>query len=303
MAVNVTVFDLENFPNNSKTVTVDMSELVPLGNSGEDVWVLSATTTATASGGSAIQKLYINNTKWGWAKSSSLNAGPYDVTGSQRHLKFAIDEAIGSAVEIALDSNALPLSGEAVAKDMQAKLNATAGSGGAKDGNLAYLNAVVQYSGNTFRIISGTASDLYTGTDRSSVDVADGATTTGLAVELGFDILITSEQLSSTQIKQTSLASGYTSGVSLTVTNGGLISPGDCLGITDGTSTEFRGVESAIGAGVTLSSGMDNTYAAGSLVQVLTLQDSTGEPPPAYATVDDYIKFSISSIVNQIDFS
>lgn len=306
MAVNVTVFDLENFPNNSKTVTVDVSELVPLGNSGEDTWVFSANTTATASGGASIQKLYVSNTRLGWAKSSGLKSGPYDVTGSQRHLKVAIDEAIGNGVEIGLDSSALPLGGDTVAKNLQRKINNTAKTGGAKEGNLAYLNASVEYTDGRFKIVSGNTSSDYTGSDRSSVAVADGTSTTGLAAELGFDIPITSEELAGDPVKNTSLASEYDpsgSNRDLTVVNGGLISAGDCIALTDGSNTEFRGVENAVSTAVTLNSGTNNTYAAGSYVQVLRLQDPSSTPPPAYEKIDDLIKFGISSIVNQIDFS
>lgn len=304
MAVNVSVFDLDNFPNNSKTVTVDLSELVPFGNNGEDTWVLSAITTATASGGAAIQRLYIKDTRWGWAKSSGLNPGPYSITDSQKHLTIAIDEDIGSGAEITLTTSALSLGGDTVAADMQAKINNLASSGGGKAGNLSYLNAVVDFEDGRFKIISGTAASNYTGANRSSVDIADGSTTTGLAAELGFDIPFTSRNLAGDEVKQTSVSSVYSAeAFSLEVTSAGIISDGDCIGLSDGTNTEFRGVESSIGTTITLSSGFTNGYAAGSLVQVVTLRDPSGEPPPAYSKVDDYIKFGLTSLINQIDFS
>jgi len=303
MAVNISVFDLANYPSNPKTVTVDITELVPYGNSGEDTWVVSAVTTATASGGATIQRMYISDVKFGWARSSGLAVSPYSVTALSRHLKVAIDEDIGSALEIALDVGALSLGGDAIAKDIQAKLNDAASAGGSKVRNLSYLNAVCNYYNGQFEIISGTSSDIYTGSYRSSVAVADGTTTTGMAAKLGFDIPFTSEGIASTQVRQTSLASEYVSGTALTVTSAGIVTTGDCIGISDGTNTEYRGVENALGAAVTLASGMDNGYAAGSLVQVLELQDPSGEPPPAYTKIDDILKFAISSILNQIDFS
>lgn len=304
MAVNVTVLDLENFPNNSKTVTVDLSELVPFGNSGEDSWVFSTVTTATASGGAAIQKLYINDTKWGWIKSSGLKPGPYTINDSQKHLKVAVDEAIGSGAEITLATSALPIAGSAVAKDIQAKINNLASAGGSKAGNLSYLNTTVRFTNGTFEIISGTASDEYTGSSRSSVAIADGTSTTGLASELGFDITFSSENLASTLIKQTSVASVYSAeSTSLTIADSGRVVGGDCIAITDGTNLEFRGVESGIGASVTLSSGFTNGYAAGALIQVLDIQDPSGDPPPAFNTIDDYVKFGINSIANQINFA
>jgi hypothetical protein len=303
MAVNVSVFDLVNYPNNPKTVTVDMTELVPYGNGGEDTWVFSAITTATASGGAAIQRLYISQNKIGWVKSSGLSQGPYTVNSGQKHLQVAIDEDIAEAVEITLDENTVAIGGNSVAKDIQTKISATALTGGAKEGNLAYLNASVRFVNGAFEIISGSASDVYTGVTRSSVDVIDGTSTTGLAAELGFDITFSSEDLASTPPKQTSLASPYTTGTSITIVTDGLISGGDCIAITDGTNTEFRGIESGAGATVTLSSGLANTYGVGTLVQVLTVQDPAGKPVSGYETVDDIVKFSIASIVNQIDFS
>lgn len=304
MAVNVSVFDLDNYPNNSKTVTVDLSELVPYGSGGEDYWVLSSRTSATASGGATIQRLYINDTKVGWLKASGLRAGPFNVTASQKHLKIAIDEAIGSGVEIALTENVLSLGGDTVAADIQTKIQALALVGGAKQGNLSYLNASVSFENGRFKIVSGTISSDYIGANRSSVAIADGTTTTGLAEELGLDIPFTSEVLAGSPVVQTSVSSAYTSpSTQLLVTTAGVINDGDCIGVTDGTNKEFRGVESSIGNTITLSSGLTNSYSADSLIQVVDVRDPSGDPPPAYSKIDDYVKFSIASMVNQIDFS
>lgn len=302
MATNISVFDLVNAPGTQKTVTVDLTEVVPTGNNGEDIWVFTVSTTATASGGGAIQKLYINNTKLGWVKSSGLKTGPYDILSGARHLKVAIDEAIANGVEIALTTNTLPVPGEDVAKDIQKKINATAKTGGSKLGNLAYLNAVVKYSNNTFTIISGVPSETYSGADRSSVAVSDGTTTTGLAALLGFNIPVSSEVLDSTQVKETSTFSTYTSPSTTLVLSSAIASTGDVFSITDGTNREYRGITTAAGATLTLASGLANNYAAGSKVQILREQDPSGEPPNIYTTIDDYVKFGVSYIVNQIFF-
>jgi hypothetical protein len=302
MATNVPVFDLVNFPGTQKTVTVDLQEVVPLGNSGEDVWVLTASTTATASGGSAIQKLYLNDIKIGWAKSSGLVPGPYDVTVSQRHLKVSIDEDISEAVQIALDYDTLPISGEDVARNIQSKLYLSGKPGGAKAGNLSYLNASCVYENNTFKIVSGTSSTTYTGVDRSSVAVADGTTTTGLAAELGFDIPTTSQILASSPVSQTSIISSYTSPSTTLVLTTAIAAGGDAIGITNGTTTEYRGVQTAAGTTLTLASGFTNSYAAGSKVQILKMQDDSGQPPAPYDNIDDYLKYQIAYIANQIHF-
>lgn len=306
MAVNVVVYNLDQYPGNPKTVVVDLESVVPLGNGGEDVWVVSSRTTATSSGTAgvaSIQKLYIRDTKFGWIKSSGLKAGPYAVTGSRRHLRVAIDEDIGSAVEVALTSSSSLVGGEAVATDLQTAVNNLAKIGGSKEGNVSYLNAVVRFIDGRFEIVSGTAASSYVGVDRSSVVLADGTTTTGLLAELGFDISFTSQSMAANNIKQTSLASGYTSGTSLTVVNTGIVSTGDCIAITDGANVEYRGVTTANGVNITLASGMANDYAAGSLVQVLSLKEPSGELPSTYSKIDDYLKYAVSYIANQIDFS
>lgn len=302
MATNIPVFDLVNAPGTQKTVTVDLTEVVPTGNNGEDKWVFTVSTTATASGSASIQKLYIDNMKLGWAKSSGLKVGPYNITNTKRHLKVAIDEVIGSGVEVALTASDLPVSGEDVAKELQQKISNTAKTGGAKAGNLSYLNARVTFSNNVFSIVSGVASDTYSGTDRSSVVVADGTTTTGLAAELGFNIPLYSEVLDSTAVKETSVASTYTSPSTSLVITSAVVSTGDAIAITDGTNLEYRGVTTGGGTTLTLASGFSNSYAAGSKVQVLRMQDASAEPPAVYNTVDDYIKYGISYIVNQIYF-
>jgi len=302
MAVNVTVFDLLNNPNNPKQVIVDLASVVPLGNGGEDAYVLTSSTSATASGAggtSAIQKLYIRDTRIGWAKSSGLKTGPYAVTGSKKHLKVAIDEDTG--VEIMLAQSVTPITGEAVAEDLQTKINNLAKTGGSKVGNLSYLNATVRYINGRFEILSGT-SGAYTGVDRSSVAVTDGITTTGLLAELGFDISITSQALAGNAVGVTSLASGYVSGTSMTVTTAGVVSSGDAIVITDGTNTAYRGVTTANGTTLTLSSGIGTGFAAGSMVQVLGLRDFSAEPPPIYTDIDDLMKYAITYIANQINF-
>ena len=74
MAVNVTVYDLDNYPDNSKTVTVNHSTLVPIGYEGDEQCVLSFTTTAYSdnTNTTSIQDIYVRETRAGWCKSSGL---------------------------------------------------------------------------------------------------------------------------------------------------------------------------------------------------------------------------------------
>lgn len=69
MALNVTVRDIINFPGGTpKTVTLDIIQIVPsAGNpEGDEIWVTSSTTTATASGTTAIQNMFKNEMKRGF---------------------------------------------------------------------------------------------------------------------------------------------------------------------------------------------------------------------------------------------
>ena len=61
MATSVTVYDLENYPDNSKSMTLDHKAVVPVGEEGDEKWVLSFTTTAYSDNDdrTAISDLYI----------------------------------------------------------------------------------------------------------------------------------------------------------------------------------------------------------------------------------------------------
>ena len=61
MARNVTVYDLDNYPDNSKTVTCDQQSIVPIGYGGDEQWVLSFVTSAYSdnTNNTAIQDIYV----------------------------------------------------------------------------------------------------------------------------------------------------------------------------------------------------------------------------------------------------
>ena len=96
MVVNVSVFDLQNFPDNPKTVTIDHLQVVPLGGGGDEKWVLSSSTIATASGSTTIQDIFIQDMKIGYSMSNGFDQGPFTVTGTQNTLQVSID---GSTLE------------------------------------------------------------------------------------------------------------------------------------------------------------------------------------------------------------
>lgn len=317
MAVNVTVRDLVNFPGGTpKTITVDIVQVVPAGGSpeGDEIWVTSSTTAATASGGGSIQSIFKNEMIRGFIRSSGLPTGNFTIPSSAR-IKIAIDEDISSGVDITLESGSNLLA-EDVAQDIEDKVQAQAviGGGGGKIGDLSYLNCQVRAIGGKFQIESGTVSDTFTGTGKSSVAVGAPDSGTDIRETLGFDIPTTSETLAARVIVETSLASSYTSGDLLEVESTAGIGAGNALLVYDGTNSQTVLVS---GAGVSddlsaaeirfvttsgVTTGLAMTYEAGTLVRLLHQVD-VSDPVSAVTTVDQLYRFQIDSQVNQINFA
>lgn len=314
MAVNVTVRDIVNYPGGTaKTVTVDILQIVPKGPAeGDEKWITSHVTTATASGGGSIQSIFKNEMLRGFIKSSGLKNSPYTFPVNPQ-FDIAVDEAITNAVTITLSSGGGgPIVGADVAQDIEDKIRATAeiGQGGAKVGNLSYLNTQVRFSNNKFSIESGTVSDSFTGGSAPST-VAIRSTTGGgndILPLLGLDTPLSSETFAARQFVVTELEQPYTAGSTIDVGSTSGFAAGDCFLLVSGTTTENAIVESVPGgtqlAFTTFSGGdpLQNTYPAGTLVKKLYEVDAV-EPISATNTVDQIIRFGIDSIVNQIDFN
>ncbi len=319
MAVNVTVRDLVNFPGGTpKTITVDIIQVVPAGGSpeGDEIWVTSSTTTATASGGAAIESIFRNEMLRGFIRSSGFVTGNFTLDVVDPRIKIAIDEEIVAGVTITLASGTNLLAAD-VAADIEAKIQAQAsiGGGGAKVGNLSYLNAQVRFTtDNKFQIESGTVSDTFTGAGKSSVNVGTPDSGTDVRTNLGFDLSLSSETLAAREIVETDLAIAYTSGDLLEVTSTAGLDAGDCVLVTDGTDSQNVLVSGA-GASAGLSAseirfvttsgvttGLAKTYGIGTLVRKIHEVD-VKEPVSATTTIDELYRFQIDSKVNQIDFS
>lgn len=303
MATNVTVYDLENYPDNSKTVVVDHKQVVTTGYQGDEVWVLSASTTATASGSATIQDVFINRFVLGWAKSSAFDQGPYTISASQKNLKVSINGSTARA--LSLTESAVPSSGQDVAEDLQTQINALAAVGGSEAGNLAFKNAWVTFSDGRFVIQSGSPTSEYTGSSRSSVAITAGDTN-DVSVHLGFYAHVSSEGIAGVTVNETYLTWGYVVGSGSTYIDVGdqtIVATGDCIGISDGTNSEFRYVSSVVAGKINFNAAMSNSYAANSRVQRMRMQDPDSAPVSVFTSVDDTTRFAISNLVNQIDFS
>jgi hypothetical protein len=312
MAVNVTVRDIINFPGGTpKTVTVDIIQIVPVGGTpeGDEVWVSSTTTSATASGGGAIQSVFKNTMKRGWIRGTAITGNIASIAATSR-MVVAIDEAIGSGLEITLatGSNLLPSD---VAADIEAKIVAQAriGQGGSKAGNLSYLNCQVSFINGKFEIQSGTVSDKFTGTGRSAVKIGPPASGIDIRSTLGLIATTDSETLAARQLVDTNLTLAYTSGDTLTVTSTAGLSAGDAFAIYDGTKTDNAMVSGVVSASVVrftsasgAGTGLANTYSTSAYLRKLHQVD-VSDPVSAVTSVDQLYRFGIDSLVNQINFA
>lgn len=303
MAITETIRDVENYPTKTKTVTLDLQKIVPIDNEGDEVYVVSAapgTGSTNKVGGGAINPIFMREFKAGFARSSGFVNPPFTITSSNKNIRVSID---GSTYrEIALEEGT-GLTGDDIAADMQAKINALASVGGLEAGKVEFLSATVEFKNNKFAIVSGSISNTYTGVGKSSVKLLPGATN-DISSTIGFNIYFNSEDLSGIQVSQTVLTSGYTSGTTLNVSSSTGLVAGNAFMLTDGTNKEYfvaSGISTAV---IEISgTGLANAYASGSLVQKIFERDPDSELASPYEDMDSLTRFALRSIANQTDFS
>lgn len=246
MATTVYVRDTENYPSIQKTISVDLTQLVPVGVSGDEKWVSSVTTTAYSdnTNSTAINDIYIRNIYRGWARSSGLDAigGFFTIIGSSNDsLAVNIDNnQSGYALyTITLDAG-INLPGDTIAEDIQAKLRALSDTGEDQAGDLGYLNCEVEFVDNKFWIYSGTISKSWTSSSRSSVEIEDAITNDARST-VGFDITIDSYNLASNPNQITELSAEYAGDAATMSINAPAwtVASGQAYMVTDGTNTEY----------------------------------------------------------------
>jgi hypothetical protein len=312
MATNVTVRDLENYPDNFKSVTVDQSTLVPTGARGDEKWVSSFTTTAYSNNTNltAIQDIYVQEFKAGWYKSSGLVSGPFIIQSGRQWLGVQIDA--NSNYYIQLDAGTY--GGDSLASHIEDKIRAIPTASGTwivGEDDIAYKNTIVDYVNGKFIIVSGNVGEFYTGVNRTSVAVTASGSDT-LFGYLSFKLGTSSESVASNAPTQTMLSVNYTAGGATLVLASDIgFAAKDSGYITDGTNSDYFTVIS--GSGVTWTvpttgtngfNGIANSYTAGEAkVMRLRLQDPDQEPVYYHNTVDSIVRWGIASLVNQIDFS
>lgn len=312
MATNVTVRDLVNYPSNSKTVVVDQSVVVPVGYDGDEQWVLSFTTTAYSNNTSrtAIQNIYVQEMKAGWYKSSGMvSLSGYQTTATSKKLGVKMDA--GSTIYyVTLDEGLV--GGDAIADALETAIRDipnVSGTWSVSDDALAYKNALVEFKNNKFYIVSGSFSKYYTGATRSAVATSSGTSDT-MYTDLGFNLGTGSEAIAGVSLKEGYVTSYYTTNTAtLSVSMTGVTS-GTVAMITDGTNTDYFTILAVNGTNWTVPTlangyiGIKHNYAASlSKVQVMGYQDPDQVPVAYHDTIDSVIRWGISSITNQIDFS
>lgn len=309
MAVNVTVYDLENYPDNNKTVTVNQTQVVPTGYEGDEQWVLSFSTTAYSDNDSttAIQDIYVREIKVGWLKSSGFVSGPFVIGASNKTLSVKMD-ASSKYYSVVLDEGTY--GGDSLADHIEEKIRAIPASDANWDSNddsLAYLNASVEYTNGKFYIYSGSVAKNYTGSNRTSVKVTSSGVDTCYDY-LGFNLSVDSQSVASTAVNETYLAQNYNNGATSLYLNSDIgASQGECLAITDNTNTDYFVAMAVSGTLITVASGVagiSNNYTSNKAkIQLLRVQDPDQSPVAVYDTVDKVTRWGIKSMTNQIDFS
>ncbi len=324
MAINVDTQDLDNYPGTVKRVTIDQDVIVPVGEEGDEKYVDKYSTTAYSDNVSntAIQTLYIRDFKLGWCKSSGFagSAGKFDVDSTHYNLKVKIDSTVSGTdgngyYTIALDYNVdeTPISGEAIAADMEEKIRALTMVTADTGFSLAYKSTSVWYQGGKFYITSGTAGAYYTGSNKTSVRVA-AAASSDCSVELGFDLGMNSEEMSAIAVREAILGANYTSNTTpLTIGAGTGVAAGDCLVIQDSTNTDyFTALSGTTDTSVVVPTIANNGYqgivnnyttASGAVIQRLRKQDADGIPTMWFTDVDAIVRHGLKYVINQIDYS
>lgn len=314
MAINIDTQDLQNYPGNVKRVTLDQESLVPQDYEGDEQFVLNFSTSAYSDNTSrtAIQDYYITGFKSGWCKSSGFKGTNFALDSSNCSLEIKIDSTTSGISDgyyrVTLShEDGLPITGDSVAADLESKIRDISLETADTGYEIAYANAVVEFQGGKFWIISGSAGNYYTGSNKSSVKVRPSSDN-DCSELLGFDLYTSSEAIASTAIKEAYLTSDYTTtggidSIDVSVNIGASVN--DCLMLTDRTNTDYLQITTVSGSTLYFDgSKVDNNYSANvSKVQLLREQDPDADPTLWFDSIDKISRHGIKVIMSQIDYS
>jgi len=319
MAVSVSVYDLVNYPDNNKTVTVDIKQVTPIGYEGDEQWVISCVTSAYSdnTARTAIQDIYVQNQRSGWLKGMQAS-GPFTIaSGTNGGFEIKLD---ADATWRHLDITPGNYTGDDLADWLEDAIRALHVHVGSTY-ELAYMNMSVKYEDGRFQFVSGSVSQYYTGSNRSAVTINGGTLNApgpggqdNCARYLGLDFPMTSEGLAAFEAKEGrldgSLAPGSTAipvkdyGWDATTFSGSVFAL-----TTDNTNWEYviciGGSASSLAIyGADGSGGVIGTYAdEDKIIMFDGPQDPSALPTPWHEEIDSIVRWGIKSISNQIDFS
>jgi hypothetical protein len=322
MALNVDTQDLENYPGNTKRVTIDVASVVPTGYEGDEQIVLTVATTAYSdnTNRTAIQDLYMTESKSGWIKSSGFMGNKFALDATHNEIRIKLDNTISGTssydgsfgyytVVLSHDDGAY-ITGEAIADDLETGIRAIPTSGAwetADDGYiLSYKNCSVEFNDGKFKIISGSIGNYYVGTNKSAVTMASGVQNDCSGM-LGFNLTLSSEDIANTTVREALTTVDYTPGdLTLWIQTGTGVVAGQAMAVTDGTNVDYFMVDNVTAdTQLTVVSGSitHNYTASEARVQLLKIQDPEGEPTSHYSSIDALGRYGIKHMVNQIDYS
>jgi hypothetical protein len=308
MALNINTQDLDNYPGNTQRVTVDLDSLVPVGFEGDEQFIMVASTSAYSDSvaRTSIQDLQIMDFKTGWCKSSGFagSGGKFMLDSTHYKMKVKVDATVSGSdgsgwytIDLAYNSDGTPVTGEAIAEDMERKIRDISDNLNVADTGfkLAYLNSSVYFQQGKFWIVSGSIGKYYTGEYRSSVKVAAGDTNDA-TVRLGFDVAVDTQTLATITINETKLTLNYATNTStMAIMGGSGVKEGDCLMITDGTNTDyFTALAGTTDLSIAVPTSSVNSYigvkhsytVSGTKLQILREQDPDNEPTGWYKSID-----------------
>ena len=325
MAVSVSVYDLVNYPDNNKTVTVDIKQVTPIGYEGDEQWVISCVTSAYSdnTARTAIQDIYIQSQRAGWLKGIQVS-GPFTIaSGTNGSFEIKLDaDATWRHVDITPGT----YSGDSLADWLEDAIRALHVHVGSTY-ELAYMNMSVAYEDGRFQFVSGSVSQFYTGSNKSAVAI-NGDTlvygTGNCAHTLGLDFPMTSEGLAGFEAKEGRVDGSYTAGNTTlnakeygwdaTTFSGSVFAITSDIVEQGGSETSTVSYEYFICVGGTASAmTIQGAHASGGLLndydpddKIIMFdgpQDPSASPTPWHSEVDSVVRWGIKSISNQIDFS
>ena len=302
MAVSSTVVDSINNPDNTKTVTTDIKLLVDATSEGDELWFVTVTTNATGPSSTSINDELASFMLNGYSRSSGLVTSPFTVASGSQHLNVSID---GSTIR-ELQISAGVYTGSSLAEEVETQVRFQGDTGQPEAGNISFKNASCDFTNGKFELKSGTTSNTYAGTGRTSVLVTDGTTTTGLSSLLGYDVPYESETLAvkldnvvAISVVSTTLPD------TLTLNDATSLVVGDALHLRDSTGTEQNVVVLTTPGGnvITVTPTLSKSWGTDTKVQTLVEADPETVPSSPIDTVDKLIRSKLAAIVSQIDFT